>query len=69
MQEENRKLVPAPAARRDYLGGISAMTEYRWRDAGILPQPIKIRKRCFYREADLIAIQDRFAHGEGDAAA
>ena len=69
MQEENRKLVPAPTARRDYLGGISAMTEYRWRDAGILPQPIKIRKRCFYREADLIAIQDRFAHAEGDAAA
>ena len=67
MTEENRKLVPAPAARRDYLGNISAMTEYRWRAAGILPQPIKIRKRCFYREADLIALQDRFAC-EGEAA-
>lgn len=61
MTEENRKIVAAPTARRDYLGNISAMTEYRWRAAGILPQPIKIRKRCFYREADLIAIQESHA--------
>lgn len=61
MMHENTKIVPAPAARREYLGGISAMTEYRWRAAGILPEPIRIRKRCFYREADLLAIQARFA--------
>lgn len=61
---EDHKLVPAPKARREYFGGISAMTEYRWRQAGILPTPIKIRKRCFYRESDLIAIQERFANGE-----
>ena len=69
MQEENRKIVPAPVARRDYLGGISAMTEHRWRAAKILPEPIRIRKRCCYREADLIALQQRFAaQSEGDAA-
>ena len=60
MTTEN-KLVAAPKARADYLGGISAMTEHRWRKAGILPQPIQIRKRNFYREADLLAIQQRFA--------
>jgi predicted site-specific integrase-resolvase len=65
-----RKLVPAPKARTEYLGGISAMTEYRWRKAGVLPHPIQIRKRNYYREADLIAVQQRFAAGsEGGAAA
>ena len=64
---EDHKLVPAPKARREYFGGISAMTEYRWRKAGILPTPIKIRKRCFYRESDLLAVQARFVEN-GEAA-
>jgi predicted site-specific integrase-resolvase len=55
------KLVAAPKARSEYFGGISAMTEHRWRKAGILPPPIKIRKRNYYRESDLIEIQNRFA--------
>lgn len=65
----NPKLVAAPKARIEYLGGISAMTEHRWRNAGILPEPIRIRKRNYYREADLIAVQQRFAaESEGGAA-
>ena len=55
------KLVAAPKARADYLGGISAMSEWRWQQAGILPKPIKIRKRNYYRESDLIEVQRRFA--------
>lgn len=58
------KLVSAPIARRDYFGGITSMTEHRWRKAGILPQPIKIRKRCYYRESDLIEFQARFEQGD-----
>ena len=65
----NAKLVAAPKARTEYLGGISAMTEYRWRKAGVLPKPIQIRKRNYYREADLIAVQQRFAAGSEGAAA
>jgi len=69
MTDENRKLVAAPTARADYLGNISAMTEWRWRKAGILPDPIQINKRNFYRESDLIAVQDRFAAESGSEAA
>lgn len=60
----DHKLIPAPKARADWFGGISAMTEHRWRKAGILPEPIRIRSRCFYRESDLIAVQERFAGDE-----
>jgi len=68
MMNANHKLVPAPAARRDYLGNISAMSEHRWRKAAILPEPIKINGRNYYRESDLIALQDRFARDSGGEA-
>ena len=58
------KLVPATKARRDYMGGVSAMTEYRWRENGILPKPVKINKRNFYYLADLLAIPQRAAEIE-----
>ena len=63
MKQEN-KLVPATKARRDYMGGVSAMTEHRWRERGILPKPVKINKRNFYYEADLLAIPQRAAEIE-----
>jgi len=53
-----KRLIKASDARQMYLGGISQMTEYRWRKRGILPEPIRINKRCFYREADLLAVQN-----------
>lgn len=59
--DPTKKLVPAPKARAEYFGGQSAMTEWRWRKAGILPEPIRINGRCFYRESDLLAVQARFA--------
>ena len=56
------KLVPATKARSEFFGGISAMTEWRWiHKKGILPKPININGRNFYRESDLIAVQERFA--------
>lgn len=63
------KLIPATKARAEYFGGISAMSEHRWRKAGILPPPIKINGRNYYRESDLIALQDRFARDSGPEAA
>jgi hypothetical protein len=45
-------LVSAREARK-LLGGITPMSEWRWRKAGLLPEPIKIRRRCFYRSEEL----------------
>ena len=48
------KLITAANAR-ELLGGISAMTEWRYLqdDALNFPRPVKIRSRNFYREADI----------------
>ncbi|MCL6251120.1 hypothetical protein M3P36_08705 [Altererythrobacter sp. KTW20L] len=49
------KLITAANAR-ELLGGISAMTEWRYqRDETLnLPRPVKIRNRNFYREAEIL---------------
>jgi hypothetical protein len=41
-------LLPSAEARR-LAGGISTMTEWRWRRDGLLPAPIQIRGRNYYR--------------------
>ena len=51
-------LIPAPEARR--LLGISAMSEWRWRQEGLLPEPVKIRRRCYYRRGELLAAMRAF---------
>lgn len=53
-------VIPAPAARQ-YVGGISDMTLWRWeRDPELgWPQPIRVRGRRFYRVADLDAFLQR----------
>lgn len=39
-------------------GGISDMTLWRWRNAGIIPAPISIRRRNYWRRSDfLYAVQ------------
>jgi hypothetical protein len=38
---------PSPKVRQDELGGISAMTEYRWWKLGF-PRPMKINGRNYY---------------------
>lgn len=64
MASENR-LIAAPKARREYLGEISAMTEFRWRESGLLPEPIRINRRCYYREQDLLAFQQKAGGSHG----
>ena len=39
---------------RALCGGISAMTEWRWRRAGLLPEPIQIRGRNYYRKGEFM---------------
>jgi len=44
-------LIPAPVVRANF--GISSMSEWRWRKAGLLPEPVRIRGRCYYRRDEL----------------
>lgn len=43
-------LLSASEARK-LAGGITSMTEWRWRRAGLLPEPIKIRRRAYYKRS------------------
>ena len=49
-------LIDSTAARQR-LGDKSLMTMWRWVQAGILPAPVKINGRNFWREADIERIQ------------
>lgn len=42
------------ANARALAGGISAMSEWRWRRDGLLPTPITIRRRCYYRRGEFM---------------
>lgn len=50
------KLITGPELRRR-LGNVSDMALWRWRhDADLnFPQPVKLRRRNYYREADIAA--------------
>lgn len=54
-------LISQPELRRLF-SGVSDMTVWRWRKNGILPEPIVINRRNFYRETDIAEMQQRFAH-------
>lgn len=48
------RLVPAPVARAVYLGGISEVTEWRWRrDLPDFPKAVRIARRNFYKTDEL----------------
>jgi hypothetical protein len=64
---ETDPLVAAADARRE-LGGISAVTEWRWREAGILPRPHRVRNRNYYRRSELEAVKAAAAEPGGVAA-
>ncbi len=51
-------LVSRPNARKA-LGDPSAMTIWRWEKKGILPEPIMICGRAYYRRSQLNAVLDR----------
>lgn len=38
---------------------ISAMTEWRWRRDGLIPEPVKIRGRCYYKLPEIEAAVTR----------
>lgn len=59
---DTERLIPAPEFRRR-MGGISPMTEHRWRKAGILPEPIRIQRRCYYPDGIVAEVVAK--HREG----
>lgn len=62
------KLIPQPELRRLF-GGVSDMTLWRWRESGMLPAPIVINRRNYYRATDIADMQARMAsRSEGERA-
>ena len=57
-QVETQTLIPSAVVRRHF-GGISDMTIWRWVHKGILPAPVKINGRNYWREADIAAVQSK----------
>ncbi len=54
LDPETDALITASEARR-LAGSISAMTEWRWRRDGLLPHPVQIRGRNYYRRGAFMA--------------
>lgn len=59
-EKPSRRLISQPELL-DYLGGITSMTLWRWRqDAGMqFPQPITVRRRNFYDAREIDAWLER----------
>jgi predicted DNA-binding transcriptional regulator AlpA len=51
-----------------YLGGISTMTLWRWVRDGVIPAPIKIRNRNYWRQSGLDAAVESAAQKSSTAA-
>jgi hypothetical protein len=49
---------------RQLAGGISNMTLWRWRKAGLIPEPISIRKRNYWRRRDFMRALEAAAASE-----
>lgn len=58
MQPE--RLIPQPELRQLF-GNVSDMTIWRWRKAGLLPKPVVIRRRNYYREREIAELQASLA--------
>lgn len=48
-------LVPQQTARQEVFGAVCDMTIWRWVRDGVLPAPIKIRGRNYWRRSELDA--------------
>ncbi|WP_413875821.1 hypothetical protein [Albidovulum sp.] len=54
--------INAPTARRDYFGGISAVTEWRHsRSMPDWPRIIRIGNRKFYKLSEVVSFMERHA--------
>lgn len=56
-----QQLIAQTEARR-LNGDVSAMTWWRWRNAGIVPEPVVIQGRNYYRASDLAKMQNALAN-------
>jgi hypothetical protein len=56
------------AEARRLAGSISDMTMWRWRQAGIIAEPITIRRRNYWRRGEFLAAIQAAAAREGCAA-
>ena len=65
-QIDNDQWIPGPEARR-LVGGISSMTEFRWRRDRGFPAPAKVGARNFYRKAEVVAWMRRHEAAEAVA--
>ena len=54
----NDALVTQPQLKR-ITGNVSDMTIWRWRRAGLLPEPTNIRGRNYWRACDVHAVLNR----------
>lgn len=66
MQQVADVVLPS-SALRERCGKISSMTVHRWVAKGILPEPIKINGRNYWRESDVDALLAKAAKAEGGA--
>ena len=58
------KFFSDPELRRKY-GGVSAMTLWRWRQAGLLPQPVQFNGRNYTAEDDLAPFEANHLRPQG----
>ena len=55
---------------RQIMGGVSDTTIWRWRNCGMLPEPVAINGRNYFRESEVKALQERlFAKNRSDTRA
>ena len=67
MQQAADAVLPS-SALRERCGKISSMAVHRWVAAGILPKPIKINGRNYWRESDVDTLLTKGAQAaEGGA--
>ena len=59
-------LISQPQLRHMH-GGKSDMTIWRWRKSGLLPEPIVINRRNYWRASDIAAMQKRMADQSASA--
>jgi predicted DNA-binding transcriptional regulator AlpA len=57
MDKQPKRVLTARTVRY-CLGDISEVSLWRWVQQGIVPPPIKINGRNYWREADIVAVQE-----------
>lgn len=64
LTDSNDPLIPSSVYRRE-LGDISLETEWRWRQRGILGEPLKIAGRNYRLRSEIEAFKKRLTDREG----